>query len=86
MYYPIHTEEVPVELVLACIISSVELANHLLVDKIAAHCYVARVTVSDYVPSPSPVDDWMDKLANLGDKVAENVRSAVENRPTRRAR
>ena len=95
MYYPIHTEEVPVELVLGSMISAIEVANRVLCDKIAQHCYVARLTVTDYVPTDNAVDDLMEKLdkvgsslVKMGDKMGEKIKEAIDQRgaPARRVR
>ena len=67
VYYPIHTEEIPVELVLAAIICAIDVANRLLVSAVGAYCYVARVEVR---PLPSltrmPPKHWDTPLTGCG--------------------
>ena len=83
VYYPIHPEAMPVELVLACIISSIAVANRLLCDAVGAYCYVSKMTVRDYVPNPNVVDDMMDKLVPAlkvaGDKVSDAMKAIVNS-------
>ena len=83
VYYPIHPETMPVELVLACIISSIAVANRLLCDAVGAYCYVSKMVVRDYVPNPNVVDDMMDKLVPAlkvaGDKVSDAMKAIVNS-------
>jgi hypothetical protein len=62
VYYPIHPETLPVELALACILSAVDVANKLMVEKIGSYAYVSRLEIRDYVPNPNAVDELMDKV------------------------
>ena len=82
VYYPIHPEAMPVELALACIITSIEVANRLLVAAVGSYCYVTRLVVRDYVPNPNAVDEFMDKvgpaLQSAGQKVSEAVSKLVQ--------
>ena len=75
----------PVELVLLCIISSIDVANKLLVDAVGAHCYVSRVEVKDYVYQSNKLDDWVDQkaipaLTKLSDKVSEKFKEVTQRR------
>ena len=83
VYYPIHPDSMAVELVLACIISSIAVANRLLCDAVGEYCYVTRMVVRDYVPNPNVVDDMMDKLVpalkTAGDKMGVAVKALVSN-------
>ena len=60
VYYPIHPEGVPVELVLACVIYSLQVANRIMCEQVGQHCYVTRLEVRDYQPNASAVDDFVD--------------------------
>ena len=90
VYYPIHPDSVPVELVLAMIISSLQVANHILHDQIRSYCYVTRLEVVDFVPNPNAVDDLMDtivpSLQRMGDKFSEAIRAVVAQPSSRRQR
>lgn len=90
VYYPIHPDSIPVELVLASIISSLQVANHLLCEQISSYCYVAKLEVRDYVPNPNAVDELMDKivpsLQRMGDKVSEGIRAVLAPAASRRQR
>ena len=90
VYYPIHPDSIPVELVLASIISSLQVANHLLCEQISSYCYVAKLEVRDYVPNPNAVDELMDKivpsLQRMGDKVSEGIRGVLTPAASRRQR
>ena len=85
VYYPIHSDAIPVELALAVIISSISVANKLLVEAVGAYCYVSKLVVRDYVPNPNAVDELMDKLAPslkvVGDKVSETLRGVLPSQP-----
>ena len=82
MYYPIHPEGLPVELALACIISSIDVANRLLCSQVSAYLYVSRLTVRDYVPNPNAVDELMDKigptLKTVSDTLSHGMRTVVQ--------
>ena len=78
VYYPIHTEDVPVELVLASIICAVDVANALLCERVRAFCYVTRVSVVDYRPNATQVDEWINKLEAGLEKVGDGVRKVTD--------
>lgn len=78
VYYPIHPESTPVELVIACIITALEVANKILCAQVGAYCYVARLEIRDYVSAPNIADEFVDKLApsiqKMGDKLSDGIR------------
>ena len=86
VYYPIHPESIPVELVLACMISAIDVANKLMVEQVGSYCYVSRLIVRDYVPNPNAVDDLVDKvgpmLQSAGQRVSDVVGKVLGSGPT----
>jgi hypothetical protein len=75
-------QALPVELVLACMISSIDTANRLLHHAISSYCYVSRLTVSDYVPNPNAIDELMDRVTpaiqRIGDKMVDGIKGIVD--------
>ena len=84
---------------LASIICAIDVANALLCARVRAYCYVSRVSVVDYRPNATQVDEWMDKLGaglekvgdgvlkvtgQVGDKVNEGIRTMRSARGARR--
>ncbi len=84
VYYPLHADETPVELVIACMLSAIQVANRILVSQVGHLMYVSRLEVADYVPTNSPVDDWMDKIMpkmqSITDKIGSAIGSAFDKR------
>ena len=85
-------EATPVELVLGCMISAIDVANRLLYEQVHHVMYVCRVEVRDYKPSPhGAVDDLMDRMADaaaalqkVGDRIGDGIKAAIDKRPSRR--
>ena len=82
VYYPIHDEAVQIELVIACMVSALAVANRLLVEAVGAYCYVAKTEVRDYVPNTNALDEFMDKTAlrveAMGSKVSEKIKQLIK--------
>lgn len=77
VYYPLHAEEAPVELIIALMLSAIKVANRILVAQVGSYCYVSEVTIEDYKGSNSKVDEWMDKLAPKLQAATEGAAKAI---------
>lgn len=82
VYYPIHTEALPVELVLACMINALDVANRLLHARVGQFMYVSRLAVANYQPNTNAIDEFMDKLApalqRMGDKLGDGLAKLID--------